>query len=253
MLRKCDVGMHKLASIAAAGLFLCASSAFADDAPHVVSAAVRSYESDATLVRVTCGLETGRFDVVVGGKRCSPDAPQADALPLRVSVNHRADGWDDVVFEADVPEGANASEMHAAVDVVARQLFTKLGTIQHRAAPVADDGAREEKPASSGRGMRGGGIALMSAGGASLGITAVIGLIAAIDSLGHSFGCGVSSIMGSSCGSKDFSGYGIAAGVAGGVGLLMLVTGGVVLSYAPPKSNVALNLGPTGGSLRVTF
>lgn len=238
--------MHKLASIAA-GFFLCASSAFADDAPQVVNVTVRSYESDATLARLACGLEVGRFDVAVGGKRCSSVAAQSDAVPLRVTLNHRADGWDDVVFEADAAEGT-ASEMRAAIDVVARELYEKLGTSAHRAAPVApraDETTRDEKP---GRGMRGGGIALMSVGGASMGLAGVIGLVGLVDAAGHAFGCAFGS-----CGSKDFSGYGIAAGFAGGMGLLMLVTGGVVLSYTPPKSNVALNLGPTGGSVRVTF
>jgi hypothetical protein len=234
--------MHKLASfVAVLGFLFHAAGAFADDAPLVVLATVRSYESDETIVRLTCSLDTGRFDVAVGDKRCSSVAARADAIPLRVSLQHRADGWDDVVFEANVTDGANASELQAAVDLVARELFDKLATIKHTVAPAA-----EKKSAT--HGMRGGGIALMSVGGASMGIAAVIGLVALVDAAGHAFGCALGS-----CGSKDFTGYGVAVGATAGLGLVMLVTGGALLSYAPPKSNVALNLGPTGGSLRVAF
>ena len=250
--------MHKLAAAIASGLLLCASTALAEDQP-VVSARVMSYEGVESLVRTICDLSAvaelgGRarlFDVAIAGTRCSSLTPAGDAVPLRVRFEPIANGWRSVVFEADVPEGVSSNEMLAAVDGAARELVGKLGVARPRAvAPaVADDSQAPPKHEST----RGGGIALIAVGAGGLGVAALIGLVALVDAAGQTFGCAVSSIGGGSCGSRDMTGYGIAAGIAGGVGLVLLVTGAIVLSNAPNKPAVAALIGPTGGGLRVTF
>jgi hypothetical protein len=251
--------MHKLASaLIASGLFLCTSGAFADDAPEVVSSRVRSYESEEKLTGITCDLvaaaqiggQARLFDIAVSGKRCSSLAAQSDAIPMRVRFEPRSDGWRDVVFEADPMEGTSSSELRTAVDGVARELFRKLGEkprVEPRAVPSVVE-TTEAAPSEhrSGNGMRGGGVALMSVGGAGLGIAAITGVVALM-------AAGVHTLCLGFCGSQDLSGFGIAAGVSAGVGATFMILGGVLLSVAPPKSNISAQLGPTGGSLRVTF
>jgi hypothetical protein len=266
--------MHNVARFVASGLLLCASSAFADEKPEppVASARVRSIESAETLTRMTCGLpaiaDVGGgaqlFDIAVNGKRCSY-APPGRAVPLRVRIEPpQADGWRDVVLEADVPDDERPNDVRAAVDAMARELLARLdgarlqvvqvtrGSNDPGQAPVTPE--TDDSRASSGRGTRGGGIALLSVGGAGLGIAAIIGVVGLVDVAGHAFGCGLSIVGAGSCGNRDFGGYGIAAGVSAGIGATLMIVGGVVLSSAgPDKPGVSAQVGPTGGSLRVTF
>jgi hypothetical protein len=248
--------MHRVASAIALGLFLCAPRVHADEQPSV-SARVVSYESVETLGRTACDLvaianiggHARLFDVSVDGKRCSSLAPQDDAVVLRVRIEPRPDDQHDVVFEADVPEDMPSKEVLAAVDKAAREMLDRInGTKRSTVVPLA----HESHTSSSSNGARTGGTALMAMGGAGFGAAAMIGVVALVDSAGHSFGCSVAHVIGNSCGSQDLSGYGYAAGIAAGIGTIFLISGAVIVSLAPDKS-VSAQLGPTGGSLRVTF
>jgi hypothetical protein len=250
--------MNVHASIAAAGFFFCASTAFAE-APQIVSASVRAQESKDELLQMTCELvavadvggHARLFDVTVGDTRCSTRAPQSDAIPLRVRIEPRgSDGAHKVVFESDVPDEASPGEMRAAVDAVAAELTQRV-TVVHYVAPAADT-TDAQKSESSG-GLRTGGIALVALGGAGVGVGAVMGLVVLVANAAQGFDCIATSILGAQCASHDFSGYGIAAGISAGAGAAFMIAGAIVLSCAPKKSSVAMQLGPTGGSFRVTF
>ncbi|HEY2366010.1 MAG TPA: hypothetical protein VGH87_06475 [Polyangiaceae bacterium] len=127
--------MRTFTSLVGSALLLSASSAFADDAPHVVSARVLSYERAELLTQKVCALvgvaEVGGyarlFDISIDGRRCSPLAPESDSVPLRVRIEPEMNGFRNVVFESDVAEGASAREMNAAVDGAARELYEHLG------------------------------------------------------------------------------------------------------------------------------
>jgi hypothetical protein len=248
--------MHGVASAIALGLFLCAPLAHADEQP-TVSARVVSYESVETLTRTACDLvaiadvggHARLFDVSVDGKRCSSLDAQDDAIVLRVRIEPLPDDQRIVVFEADVPEGMPSKQMLAAVDNAAREMLDRINGKKPRiVVPLA----HESRTSSSSNGAHTGGTALIALGAVGFGGAALIGLVALVDSAGHSFGCGVAHVVGSSCGSQDLSGYGIAAGIAAGIGAVFLISGAVVVSLTPDKS-VSAQLGPTGGSLRVTF
>ena len=227
-----------------------------EEPPSVVRARVVSYEDTETLERLACGLvaiaDVGAharlFDISVDGKRCSSLTPQNDALPLRVRLEPRDDGRRTVVFEADVPEGIGAAEMSASVDAAARELFDRVSR-----KPRATHAVIAEKPSEpKGSAARGGGVALMVVGGLSLGAAAFLGVTTAVMAGTHSFGCAISSLGGASCSRQDLSGLEIGTGVSAALGALLLVSGGVLLSMSRDKT-VSAQLGPTGGSLRVTF
>lgn len=128
--------MRTLTSLVGSALLLSASSAFADEAPRVVSARVLSYERESLLERKVCALRAiarvgghaRLFDIAIHGKRCSPLAPEHDAIALDVHIEPERSGFRNVVFEASVSEGTNAQEMNAAVDGAARELYENLGS-----------------------------------------------------------------------------------------------------------------------------
>ena len=96
--------------------------------------------------------------------------------------------------------------------------------------------------------VRGAGIALIAFGAAGLIAGVALGTATFIAGFGHIF-CSLDS----SCDDSTVTALGIGAGISAGVGLAMLLSGIFVVASTPSRSSVSVQLGPTGGSLRVTF
>jgi len=232
-----------------------ASTAFADES-RVLHRSVQSSESADNLVKMVCELvaiadldgQTRLFDVSVDGKRCSTVAPETHEIPLSVQVESREEDFREVIFETEVPADVSVAQMRTALANVVSELHARAKP--YKPPPVVDDAyyAPLQPKKDAHTFPRGAGIALIAVGATATSVASVFGFFTWIASIGAGLNCAFGS-----CNDSAVVSWGVATGVTGGVGLITLFTGIFILGNAPSRSPVSIQIGPTGGALRVAF
>jgi len=236
-------------------VFSVSSLTFAD-APRVLHRSMQFSESSENLVKMVCELVaiadldggTRLFDVSVDGKRCSTVAPETHEIPLSVQIESHEEGFREVIFETEVPADVSIAQMRTALANIVSELHTRAKP--YKPPPVADDTYYAPLPPKKDAHTfsRGAGIALIAVGASATGVASVFGFITWVASIGAGLSCAFGS-----CNDSAVVSWGVATGVTAGVGLITLVTGIFVLENAPSRSAVSIQIGPTGGALRVAF